>query len=128
MEGGCACGGVRYRLTAPPIFVIHVLIEAARVAPDVHIDTRSKLPWITLPATVPAFEPYYDASQLWPAASLARRNALFGKYVALQVSRGRALLPPFRPHTLQQQPQSERQLGDESWHENQRENQIREPR
>src|SRR5436309_1594942 len=30
------------------------------VSPDVHIYTRSKLPWITLPASVPAFEVYYD--------------------------------------------------------------------
>ena len=44
--------------------------------PDVHIFTRSKLPWVVLPADVPAFEVYYDTKALWPAASLGRRRAL----------------------------------------------------
>ena len=150
LEGGCACGEVRYRLTTLPMFVhcchclncqrqtgtafvLNMQIEASRVellggsptalavprehglhrifrcpkcqvavwseyggrsevlfvragslddpatvSPDVHIYTRSKLPWITLPASVPAFEEYYDAKVLWPAESLARRKALFG--------------------------------------------------
>jgi hypothetical protein len=148
LEGGCACGEVRYRLTAAPMFVhcchclncqkhtgsafvINMLIEAARVemlsgmpepitmplnggspnrifrcptcrvavwseygnrtairfvrggtlddpsavAPDVHIYTRSKLPWVRLPEGVPAFEVYYDPKTLWPAESQARRKA-----------------------------------------------------
>jgi len=41
----------------------------------VHIFVRSKLPWVKLPESVPAFDIYYDASKLWPAESLARRNA-----------------------------------------------------
>ncbi len=47
------------------------------LAPDVHIYTRSKVPWVTLPDGVPAFEAYYDSKKLWPAASLARRAAVF---------------------------------------------------
>lgn len=151
LEGGCACGKVRYRLASPPMFthcchcrdcqrqtgsafVLNALIETDRVSilagapqgvatptdsgrphtifrcpdcqtavwseyggasvlrfvrvgtlddpdalsPDVHIYTRSKLAWITLPAGVPAFEAYYDSNQLWPPASLERRRALFG--------------------------------------------------
>jgi hypothetical protein len=150
MEGGCACGAVRYRLTSEPMFVhcchclncqrqtgsafvINALIESDRVellagepvavdaprddgsaqrifrcprcqvavyseygrpevkfvragtldqpssvSPDVHIFTRSKLPWVTLPASVPAVEVYYDRHELWPAASLERLDALFG--------------------------------------------------
>ena len=150
MEGGCACGEVRYRLTTSPMFVncchclncqrqtgsafvLNMLIEAsrvelldgtptavdvprehgphqifrcptcqvavwsvyggrsevlfvragtldepARVSPDVHIYTRSKLPWVILPAGVPAFEAYYDAKTLWPPESLARRKAALG--------------------------------------------------
>ncbi len=146
-EGGCACGGLRYRMTAEPMFVhcchclncqrqtgsafaINLLIEAARVevlhgtpqpvdaprddgsvqrifrcadcqvavfseysspavwfvrggtldepravAPDVHIFTRSKVGWVTLPADVPAFDVYYDTEQQWPAASLTRLGA-----------------------------------------------------
>jgi hypothetical protein len=51
------------------------LDDPSRVAPDVHIYTRSKLPWITLPADVPAFATYYDTNALWPAASLDRLAA-----------------------------------------------------
>lgn len=151
-QGGCACGGVRYRLAGAPMFVhcchctscqtetgtafvLNALIEADRVEtlkgapapamipsesgrgqqiwrcpdclvalwsnyggagdllrfvrvgtldapgrlpPDVHIYTRSKLPWVALPEGAAAFEAYYDSAALWPAASLARRKALFG--------------------------------------------------
>jgi hypothetical protein len=151
LDGGCACGAVRYRLGSEPMFVhcchcldcqrqtgsafvLNALIETDRVAvlsgapapvavptdsgrpheifrcptchtalwsdygrrgvlrfvrvgtledpsalqPDVHIYTRSKLPWVALPAGVPAFEAYYDSAKLWPAASLARRRAILG--------------------------------------------------
>jgi hypothetical protein len=44
--------------------------------PDVHIYTRTKVPWVTLPDGVPAFEAYYDSKQLWPAESLERRRAV----------------------------------------------------
>jgi hypothetical protein len=148
IDGGCACGAFRYRLTSDPLFVhcchclncqrqtgsafvINVLIEADRldvlegepqpvavprsggkkqkiwrcpicqiavfsqytrrqirfvragtlddpaaVEPDVHIFTRSKLPWVTLPESVPAFEVYYDTNKLWPAESLERLGAM----------------------------------------------------
>jgi hypothetical protein len=149
LEGGCACGAVRYRLTSDPMFVhcchclncqrqtgsafvINLLIEADRiellggepvpvdvprdrgqqriwrcaacqiavfskytraqvrfvrggtlddpsaVAPDVHIYTRSKLPWVTIPDSVPAFNTYYDTQKLWPAESLERLAAVTG--------------------------------------------------
>jgi hypothetical protein len=52
------------------------LDDPASVAPDVHIFTRSKLPWVTLPDSVPAFDVYYDTKKLWPAASLERLEAL----------------------------------------------------
>jgi hypothetical protein len=51
---------------------VGTLDEPERVPPDVHIFTRSKLPWIGLPAETPAFEIYYDSKRLWPAASLER--------------------------------------------------------
>jgi hypothetical protein len=151
LEGGCACGAVRYRLGSTPMFVhcchcrdcqrqtgsafvINALIETDRITllsgepepvavptdsgrphrihccrtcgtalwsdyggrpalrfvrvgtlddptalpPDVHIFTRSKLPWVELPETVPAFEVYYETKKLWPAASLERRRAILG--------------------------------------------------
>lgn len=149
LEGGCACGAVRYRLRSGPMFVhcchcrdcqrqvgsafvINALIETDRIEmlsgelkaypmptdsgrphlihrcadcgttiksdygdrkvlsflrattlddpgalqPDVHIYTRSKLPWVRLPEGARAFEEYYDMQKEWPAESLARRRAL----------------------------------------------------
>lgn len=152
LEGGCACGEVRYRLKGGPMFVhgchctscqtetgsafvINALIESDRVEtikgaaepvmtpsesgsgqqiwrcptcrvalwsnyggaadllrfvrvgtldtpaslpPDIHIYTRSKLPWVRLPEGAAAVEEYYDSKKLWPAESLERRRALFG--------------------------------------------------
>jgi hypothetical protein len=57
---------------------IGTLDDPGALPPDVHIYTRSKLPWVVLPEDAPAFEAYYDSKTLWPAASLARRRALFG--------------------------------------------------
>src|SRR5262245_25938564 len=57
---------------------VGTLDDPAALPPDAHIFTRSKLPWVTLPAGVPAFEVYYDMAKLWPAASLERRRALLG--------------------------------------------------
>jgi len=151
LDGGCACGAVRYRLKSEPMFVhcchcldcqrqtgsafvLNAVIEADRVErfsgapepvpvptdsgrphdvyrcpncrtavwsdygrrgvmlfvrvgtlddpaalkPDIHIYTRSKLPWIELPEGVPAFAGFYEVAKLWPEASLARRRAILG--------------------------------------------------
>jgi hypothetical protein len=147
-EGGCACGEVRYRLTAEPLivhcchclncqrqtgsaFAINLVIETDRVellagepepvdvprgksgkqrifrcatcrvalfsrytratiryvrggtlddpasvTPDVHIYTRSKVPWVELPPSAPAFRTYYDPEKVWAPASLERLAAL----------------------------------------------------
>ena len=47
------------------------------VKPDVHIYTRSKLPWLALPEGVRAFPSSYKLDEVWPAESLERlrRNA-----------------------------------------------------
>jgi len=52
------------------------LDDPSTVVPDVHIFTRSRLGWITLPESVPAFEVYYDREALWPAGSLKRLQAI----------------------------------------------------
>ncbi len=52
------------------------LDDPSQVAPDVHIFTRSKLPWVMLPAGVPAVEVFYDRGELWPPESLARLDAV----------------------------------------------------
>jgi hypothetical protein len=57
---------------------VGTLDNPAELPPDVHIFTRSKLPWVKLPADVPAFDVYYDMATLWPAASLERRKAILG--------------------------------------------------
>lgn len=69
------------------VFFIRVgtLDKPSAVPPDVHIFTRSKIPWVDLskpgkgattkkPARV--FKAYYDTKKEWPAASLQRRAAL----------------------------------------------------
>jgi len=151
MEGGCACGTVRYRLASAPMivhcchckdcqrqtgsaFVINALIETDRIEvasgapeptrmptdsgrvhdvyrcpecrtalwsdyggrpalrfvrvgtlddpaalpPDVHIYTRSKLPWVGLPEGARTFEVYYDMPKEWTPEALARRRAILG--------------------------------------------------
>jgi hypothetical protein len=55
------------------------LDEPSTIEPDVHIYTRSTLPWIALPEGVPAFEVYYDTKALWPQASLERLDAIMGQ-------------------------------------------------
>jgi hypothetical protein len=44
------------------------------VAPDVHIFTRSKLPWVKLPEGVLAFKAGYNIDKVWPAASKERMH------------------------------------------------------
>ena len=52
------------------------LDDPLAVEPDVHIFTRSKVPWVNLPDSQPAFAVYYDMQRLWPTVSLARLEAL----------------------------------------------------
>ena len=53
------------------------LDEPRDVTPDVHIFTKSRVGWVTLPESVPAVEIYYDRNELWPAESLRRLEAVF---------------------------------------------------
>jgi hypothetical protein len=64
----------------PPLRFLRVgtLDNPHALRPDVHIFVRSKVPWVTLPKDVPAFDVYYDMATLWPAASLERRRAILG--------------------------------------------------
>ena len=55
------------------------LDDPSTVSPDVHIFTKSKLPWVELPESVPAVEVYYDRKRLWPAASNERIEAVIAK-------------------------------------------------
>ena len=151
LQGGCACGKVRYRLKSAPMivhcchckdcqrqtgtaFVINALIETDRLdvegetapdrmptdsggvhdiyrcvscgtalwsdyggrpwmrfvrvgtldepaeaPPDVHIFTRSKLPWVGLPPDAKTYEVFYgDWAEVWPPEAMARRKAASG--------------------------------------------------
>ena len=61
------------------LFVRAGTLDAPReIVPDVHIFTRSKVEWVTLPEGAPAFDVYYDTEQLWPPESLRRRAAALG--------------------------------------------------
>lgn len=54
---------------------VATLDEPHALVPDVHIFTRSKVPWVSLPADVRQFPEYYELEKEWPADSLARRTA-----------------------------------------------------
>ncbi|MFO1315606.1 MAG: GFA family protein [Burkholderiales bacterium] len=55
---------------------VGTLDEPDRLPPDVHIFTASKQPWVVLPPGTPAFAEFYQPPEVWPAESLARREAL----------------------------------------------------
>ncbi|MBN8281265.1 MAG: GFA family protein [Gammaproteobacteria bacterium] len=55
---------------------VGTLDRADLLAPDIHIFTSTKQPWVVLPAGIPAVPEYYDRQQYWPTESLARREAL----------------------------------------------------
>ena len=51
------------------------LDERGALKPDAHIFTRSKLPWVQIPADQPAFDIFYDLETQWSPEALARRKA-----------------------------------------------------
>ena len=57
---------------------VGTLDDPSALPPDIHIYTRSKLPWVALPEGVPAFDAYYRSSEVWPAEALERRRAALG--------------------------------------------------
>ena len=52
---------------------VGTLDDPGACPPDVHIFTRSKLPWLVLSGPTPAFPIYYNPEEIWSPASLARR-------------------------------------------------------
>jgi hypothetical protein len=52
------------------------LEEAWRITPDIHIFTRSKLPWVRLPDGARAVEVYYKRAEVWSEESQKRIAAL----------------------------------------------------
>jgi hypothetical protein len=56
---------------------VATLEDQHAITPDVHIFTRSKVPWVEVTGA-PSFEVYYDMKAQWPAESLERRRAILG--------------------------------------------------
>ncbi len=57
---------------------VGTLDEPDRLPPDIHIYTASKQPWVKIPEGAVAVPEYYRASEVWPAESLTRMQALKG--------------------------------------------------
>ncbi len=57
---------------------VGTLDDPDRCPPNIHIFTTTKQKWLVLPPGMPAVPEYFKASEIWPADSIARRNALFG--------------------------------------------------
>lgn len=57
---------------------VGTLDDARTLAPDVHIFTSTKQPWVGLPEGSRVFAEYYVPAEEWPAESLARRRAALG--------------------------------------------------
>ena len=70
-----------YSGAGPAVRFVRVgtLDEPARLPPDIHIYTSTKLPWVQLPPGVPAMQEFYKPSELWPKESLERRAALIAR-------------------------------------------------
>jgi hypothetical protein len=64
--------------TSPKVRFVRAgtLDEPRSIEPDVHIFTRSKVDWVSLPESVPAFPVYYETEKLWPTESLERLAVL----------------------------------------------------
>jgi len=64
----------RYQVTRGDMLFVRAgtLDDPTAVRPDVHIFTRTKVPWLELPKGVPAFETIYKIDQFWPAESKER--------------------------------------------------------
>ena len=54
------------------------LDDPTGIAPDVHIFTRSKLPWLELPAGARTFDAFYKINEVWSPESLMRWRQLTG--------------------------------------------------
>lgn len=55
---------------------VGTLDQPDRVPPDLHIYVSSKQPWVVIPENARSVPELYDLKAYWPAASIARRQAL----------------------------------------------------
>jgi hypothetical protein len=57
---------------------VGTLDQPGHIAPDIHIFTESKQPWVVIPPGALSMPQFYDRRECWPAESLARREAALG--------------------------------------------------
>ncbi len=70
---GTAVWGYFHKSPPGSLFVrAGTLDDPSAFAPDVHIFTRSKQPWVTIPDDVPSFDAFYDLRETWSVDSLKR--------------------------------------------------------
>ena len=63
----------RYHGAGDALFVRAGTLDAPEaVQPDVHIFTRSKVPWLELPPKARAFKTFYNIDEVWSPTSKAR--------------------------------------------------------
>jgi hypothetical protein len=63
----------RYQVAGDALFVRAGTLDTPHaVRPDVHIFTRSKVPWLRLPEGVPSFPESYKIDEVWSAESKER--------------------------------------------------------
>jgi hypothetical protein len=67
--------------TSPAVRFVRggTLDDPRSIEPDVHIFTESKVDWVVIPDSMPAFDQFYDPKELWPAASRERYAAAVAK-------------------------------------------------
>src|SRR6187397_686700 len=67
-----------YPQAGPAVRFVRVgtLDEPDRLAPDIHIFTSSKQPWLALPPGAKSVPEFYDLESTWPAESLERRRIM----------------------------------------------------
>ncbi len=65
---------------------VGTLDDPDALAPDVHIFTASKQPWVAIPPGAKAAAEYYDRNEVWPPESLERRKALLPRIEAWQAA------------------------------------------
>jgi hypothetical protein len=70
----------RYGRGTKSLFVrAGTLDEPDAVTPDVHIFTRTKLPWVVLPPDARAFKSYYKMDKVWSPESKERLRRLVAR-------------------------------------------------
>ena len=86
---GCAqCGVIVWSIFNDERWWLFVrmgtLDDAADLPPQAHMFTQSKLPWVIIPADVPAYREGFDFASVWSADSWARKQAAEQAYVLRQ--------------------------------------------